>query len=90
MEFVHSYGEMGGELKPGNILLEANDHAKLRDFAMCRGLESASNLANGVGIPQYVASELADGECMPAADAYSFGLILFELVIGIAVWNIDS
>jgi hypothetical protein len=90
MQFVHSRGEIHSDLKPDNVLLDANGHAKLGDFGMCQALESARNLAKGIGTLRYMAPELADGECTAAVDAYSFGLILFEILTGSPVWNISA
>ncbi|XP_047155092.1 U-box domain-containing protein 33-like isoform X1 [Vigna umbellata] len=81
-----------GDLKPGNILLDANLVTKLSDFGICRILScqegsSSSTTEFWRTVPKgtfvYVDPEfLISGELTPKSDVYSFGVILLRLITG--------
>lgn len=81
-----------GDLKPGNILLDANLVSKLSDFGICRILScqegsSSSTTQFWRTVPKgtfvYVDPEfLTSGELTPKSDVYSFGVILLRLITG--------
>jgi WD40 repeat protein/serine/threonine protein kinase/Tfp pilus assembly protein PilF len=70
--FVHR------DLKPANVLMTPQGRAKVTDF----GLVGAAS--GWVGTPAYMAPELWQDEprVSPAADLYSFGVLLYELLAG--------
>ncbi|TVU12422.1 hypothetical protein EJB05_46066 [Eragrostis curvula] len=79
-----------GDLKPANILLDANLVSKLSDFGISRLLiQSSTNnttlyrTMHPVGTPLYMDPEfLATGELTPQSDAYSFGIVVLRLLTG--------
>lgn len=87
--FGHDHHVLHRDLKTGNILIEPRgqaNHVYLTDFGLSKrpGLD-ATLTASGVsvGTPEYMAPEMAMGS--PAdhrADLYSFGVILYELLLG--------
>ncbi|CAL5383008.1 unnamed protein product [Camellia sinensis] len=98
--FLHSckhHSIVHGDLKPANILIDANHVSKLGDFGICRVLtrdeSSSSNTTlchrtNPKGTLGYMDPEiLSSGELTPKSDVYSFGIILLQLLTGkSAVW----
>ncbi|CAI0470348.1 unnamed protein product [Linum tenue] len=86
--FLHSskpHSIVHGDLKPANILLDANLVCKLSDFGIARLLhqdEDSSGTAPK-GTFAYMDPEfLASGELTPKSDLYSFGIILLCLLTG--------
>ncbi|XP_050249610.1 U-box domain-containing protein 33-like isoform X2 [Quercus robur] len=81
-----------GDLKPANILLDANFVSKLSDFGICRLLSQDESLNNNStrywktdpkGTFAYMDPEfLSTAELTPKSDVYSFGIILLRLLTG--------
>jgi len=76
-------------LKPSNILLDEHDAPKIADFALARLLENATtsvitSVHEQAVSYRYLAPEviLGSADVGPAADLYSMGCILYEMVTG--------
>jgi tetratricopeptide (TPR) repeat protein len=88
VQYAHERGVLHRDLKPGNILLDGRGEPLVSDFGLARCEEIASHLTRSFtsfGTPGYIAPEQADGpaaQLTPAADIYSLGAILFELLTG--------
>ena len=88
VQFAHEKGVLHRDLKPGNILLDNRGEPLVSDFGLARCEAVSSYLTRSLssfGTPGYIAPEQADGPAAsltPAADIYSLGAILFELLTG--------
>jgi serine/threonine protein kinase len=91
VQYAHGQGILHRDLKPGNILLDGRGEPLVSDFGLSKCLEPASNLTRTLtafGAPDYVAPEQVAsagsmaGKLTPAADIYSLGAILFDLLTG--------
>jgi TolB-like protein/predicted Ser/Thr protein kinase len=88
VQYAHEQGILHRDLKPGNILLDGRGEPLVSDFGLAKWLDTASNLTQTLtifGTPGYIAPEQANGaaaKLTPAADIYSLGAILFNLLTG--------
>jgi hypothetical protein len=82
---VHANGVVHRDVKPGNVLLDGDGHARLTDFGIARLVDATRVTATGlvVGTAAYMAPEQVRGEVVgPPADVYALGLVLLEAVSG--------
>jgi serine/threonine-protein kinase len=84
LHFLHSNGIIHGDIKPSNLLVDAQNRVKLGDFGLARRVsnEEGSLLK---GTTKYMAPELVSpqfGARGPASDLYSLGFTAYELMCG--------
>src|SRR5437763_13720785 len=85
---AHEHRIRPGDVKPGNILLDAKGEPHLTDFGLARLLETESTVTRTMevlGTPSYMAPEQALGEnaaVSKATDIYGLGAVLYKLLTG--------
>jgi serine/threonine protein kinase/tetratricopeptide (TPR) repeat protein len=91
VQYAHVRGILHRDLKPANILLDGHGEPLVSDFGLATWLDGVSDLTHSLtifGTPGYIAPEQANpapaetAKLTPAADVYSLGAILFELLTG--------
>jgi hypothetical protein len=89
LEYAHARGVVHRDIKPGNILLDAEGRVKVTDFGLAQLAGDEPRTARTVtgallGTPEYVAPEQAQaGAVVDArADIFSVGVMLYELLTG--------
>ena len=86
LDAAHARGLVHRDVKPSNVLLDANEHVYLADFGLTRRLsEEGPKLGESasLGTPAYLAPEQIEGRPVGArADVYALGCLLFECLTG--------
>ena len=94
LAYAHGLGMVHRDLKPANVMFVDREarHAVLTDFGMARLTDEKLTLSGTMlGTPAYMAPEQVLGQTAgPAADQYSLGVMLFELVTGQLPYMADN
>jgi serine/threonine protein kinase len=92
--YAHKRGVIHRDVKPANILIDAEGHVHLTDFGIAKALVGSTHLTETgavIGTPQYMAPEQCEGRMVDGrADQYSLAAVGYQLLTGQPVFVSDS
>ncbi|MEV0344495.1 serine/threonine-protein kinase [Nonomuraea sp. NPDC050680] len=83
LRVAHAHGILHQDVKPGNIMLDADGSAMLTDFGIATPMSGRGDRRGTAGSPGYMAPErLNEQPAGPASDLWSLGASLYTAVEG--------
>jgi tRNA A-37 threonylcarbamoyl transferase component Bud32 len=101
LDYVHTQGYVHRDVKPGNILFDAEGHGFLSDFGVAKVLASSPEARKTqtamtgagmvLGTPEYMAPELIMGEQFDGrVDQYALAVTVYEVLCGRRPFESDA
>jgi serine/threonine protein kinase len=82
MKFTHGSNVVHRDLKPGNLVFDANHNLYICDFGSSPLLLPSSSGQEKIDTPMYMSLEMIEEDYLNGVDVYSFVLILYEIITG--------
>ena len=84
LRFAHRNGIVHRDIKPHNVIVDAEGRIKVTDFGIARaGASQMTEVGSIIGTAQYLSPEQAKGAPVDQTlDLYSVGIVLYELLTG--------
>ena len=95
LAYAHQQGVLHRDIKPSNVLLSTEGRVYLADFGLARMAQAGESTISSdvlLGTPQYISPEQALGkrDLDNGTDIYSFGVLLYELIVGRVPYSADT
>jgi beta-lactam-binding protein with PASTA domain len=92
LRFAHRHGIVHRDIKPHNVLVDAEGRLKVTDFGIARaGTSQMTETGSIIGTAQYLSPEQAKGAPVDqTSDLYSVGVVLYELLTGVVPFSGDT
>ena len=93
LQCAHRAGVVHRDVKPGNVLMTEEGHAKVADFGIAKAIEGAdaTMTVELLATPYYLAPERIRGlPASPATDLFAVGVVMYELLSGERPFTADS
>jgi eukaryotic-like serine/threonine-protein kinase len=93
LSFAHESGLVHRDVKPQNVLLDADGRAKVTDFGIAHAVDVDGMTITGtiMGTSNYIAPEQARGQPVDEqTDVYSLGCVIYELLAGDVPFDGDN
>jgi serine/threonine protein kinase len=95
LDYAHKQGILHRDIKPSNVILSKDGRIYLADFGLARIAQSGESTLTSdmvLGTPQYISPEqaMAKKDLDEGTDIYSFGVMIYEMVVGRVPFSADT
>lgn len=95
LTYAHELGIVHRDVKPSNVLISKEGKVYLTDFGLARMAQASTTTLTSdqmIGTPQYISPEQATSSpnLDYRTDIYSFGVLIYEMVVGQVPYNADT